>query len=584
MTSPENMNLLWASLIFEALQQLGLQHCVISPGSRSSPLALAAARHPQLELQIIGDERSAAFYALGWGRATGRAAVLICSSGTAVANYYPAVIEAAQDRVPLLIISADRPPELQHTGANQTIQQNQIFGHYPVLFRALPCPDPDFTPRALIQACTEAWEHSAKGPVHLNQPFREPLAPRPQPQPEHWQQALRKLQQGELNMPRSYRPQAALDRAGLERAQAQLSRAQRGLIILGRLPQSLHNANVEATLSAFNWPIMADVLSGFRFKAFAQHLNYHDLLLQIPEFKTRCRPDCILLVGDAPVSGPLLRWLKSLAESEDKPDCVQLLPHGGRADPHGLVDILLRGELRQGLESLQRFETPQSLWLENPAKQMTDFVQTRLAQSWQEPAVLNAALELLPQDWGLFLGNSLSIRQVNSFASHVPMRAVAANRGTSGIDGNLSTALGWGQGLQAPVLMICGDLTLLHDLNALKLLRDHPLPFVLLVLNNDGGGIFHFLPLAREVEQPESGDAAHFERCFGTPHGLQFKEIARGFGLNYAQPEHLQALKTALEISMLSGQTSLIEVRTQRAENQSWQAQLTQDLRAHLYS
>jgi len=573
-----NLNQLWATLIVEELIRQGLNRFCISPGSRSTPLTVAVARHPQAQAKLAYDERGAAFYALGQGRALGRACVLICTSGSALSHYYPAIIEAAQDQVPMLILSADRPPELQASGANQTIQQTGLYGDYVRWQYHFPCPDLKISATTVLSTVDQAvyrTQGPAPGPVHLNLPFREPLAPEPQDDlPAAYLDNLQAWQSQTTAY--THYPQVSLmpPPAALEAAKAHLQATRRGLLLLGRLHSQAEQQAALQLAKALNWPVCADLLSGLRLAAdFPQRLDYYDLLLQTQVLQT-LQPETVLQVGGPLISAALQKHL----QQHPPQHYLQVLQGPFRQDPNHQISLRLEGDLPHLCQALSP-ERPLPLDPDWAQSWQTHNAQaaTLLQNAFQhqadlsEPAVAWAVSRALQPHQVLFLGNSMPVRDMDRFASagQAPL-AIAANRGASGIDGNLATAIGFAQGHGAPGLLLCGDLTLLHDLNSLQLLQQHPYPFTLLVINNQGGGIFHFLPISQFTDV--------FEPWFGTPHSFSFEHAAHMFQLDYRAPRNLAELNTAIACSQSQTSPMLIEVQTDRHENFQLHQALTQQL------
>lgn len=569
-----NLNVLAAELLIEELLRNGVDCFCVAPGSRSAPLALAVARRAADKAHVHFDERGAGFFALGHARATGRPAVVITTSGTAVANLLPAVVEAAMDGVPLLLLTADRPPELRATGANQTIEQPGIFGRYARWQFDLPCPDEKIPFTALLTTVDQAVfraQYPLAGPVHLNCMFREPLGPQTVAFPRHavleplaqWMNAAEPLT-------RYTAPHATVapdEAAALAKLIAQ---AERGLVVLGRLPGGKPPAALLPLLRALGWPVFADVQTGLRDAAEA--IAHADLLLLAPALQKKWRPDVVLHLGGGLVSRRVADFLRESAPQHYvlvHPSPVRLDPahqvtHRVVADVElfcaGLAKRLPKRSPRAGLALWQRADAVAAQVLE---------LQLKPAQKISEPAVARWLSAALPAEHALLLGNSMPIRDMNMFACAAPRRVVA-NRGASGIDGLVATAAGFAAGSGQPVTALLGDLALLHDLNSLALLAAVKQPVVLIVINNDGGGIFSFLPVA------QSG--SDFERFFGAPHGLTFSAAAQQFGLPYAAPTTLPELDKAYRTACASGRPALLEVRTDRRQNHAEHAALQREL------
>lgn len=570
-----NLNTLWAQLTVETLIAQGLRQFFISPGSRSTPLTLAASQHPEATCVVIHDERSAAFQALGYGRWQGKPAALICTSGTALANYYPAVIEAAQDMIPLVVLSGDRPPELRDCGANQTIQQQHIFGSYVREFVEMPTPQARLSPRFVVSRIEQALCRAlrpVKGPVHLNFPFPEPLTPSPsQAEAEDYAEAM-----SELVLPQTHYLQpppqhpSALNLKDLAQKQ--------GLLLIGRLPPALEKDAILALADALQWPTFADPLSNLRpaLATRAYGLSAYDLLLRQADFKALLHsnpPEVVLHLGQGFVSKQLLLFLAQHLETHAACPYIQVTDNPRPQDPtyqvsthviqcpaafaqSQLTTLAPRPQPAQSLRAFEAFQTQARQHLKTWTH--TDAI--------TELGVAAGCLEHLGESV-LFVGNSMAIRDIDSVLdAQTPL--LVGSRGTSGIDGNLAMLAGVITASAQPATLLCGDLALYHDLNSLGTFRNLPAGAIVVVVNNQGGGIFSFLPVAHAhggVNDPE-----RVERYFGTPHPWHFESAAQLFGLHYAQPTHpkdfCQALTTAHHKAQ-QGQSTLIEVKTDRHVN-----------------
>lgn len=563
MTTPAdapNINYQWAGLIVEELIRCGVAGFVISPGSRNSPLSISAARHPAARAWVHFDERGAAFFALGLARQTGCPAVLICTSGSAVANNLPAAVEASASQIPLLIVSADRPPELIDCGANQAIEQPGIFGRYVRWEATLPCPTPAIDPAYVLttvdQAVARCFGGNA-GPVHLNCMFREPLAPVAGPDaPPHdgagldrWRQTTEPWTVYSAESARlSDHEQAGI----LDRVQT----CARGLLVFGALRDPAERAAARALSEALGWPVLADVCAGLRGPgAPGSLMRWGDLILLDETIDDAWTPAFVIHAGGALTSKrtqqALERW---------RPEYLRVCLGGTRRDPGHIVtqrcDVAPADFCAWLAACLTGYPpgAPPAAW------RARDAACEAAIAAWeaQQPGLTEIGAARIvagraPEGATVFLGNSMPVRLADSYAW--PARdgvAFVANRGASGIDGNLATAAGLAAASGGPVIALVGDLTALHDLNSLALMRSISTPLVVVVLNNDGGGIFHHLPIAAEHDV--------FERCFGTPHGLRFGEAAAQFGLCYANPSGAEALGEALDLALAASSPTLIEV------------------------
>ncbi|MHB8835660.1 MAG: 2-succinyl-5-enolpyruvyl-6-hydroxy-3-cyclohexene-1-carboxylic-acid synthase [Candidatus Methylomirabilia bacterium] len=565
--STARLNTLWGRLLVEELSRCGVAFVCVSPGSRSTPLTAAVAGSGVIASAIWLDERGAAFHALGRARATGRPAALICTSGTAVANYLPAVIEAAQDGVPLVVVTADRPPELIDAGANQAIRQPGLFGDYVRWSFTLPAPDADITSRLVLSTVDQALHRALgppAGPVHINCMFREPLEPAGE---EPWPEDLPlRWRQGDEPLTDYARAVAAPDAGCLERVVATLSAARRGLLVIGSLVLECERVAATALAERLGWPLAADIRSGLRLGAgVVNRVPYIDQLLLSARQRAAFAPDVVLHLGGQPTSKRLTQALSALPDTV----VISVQNHPFRHDPahritHRLQSnldrfcALLTGQLAPGATAAAGAwgaGLREASALAGAA--IDDFV---AAAPFGEIAAARIVSREIPAGHGLFLGNSMPIRDMEMFAgTSGPRPEVAANRGASGIDGVVSTAAGFACGLGRPTTLMIGDLSLLHDLTALVHLRALPQPLVIVLLNNGGGGIFQFLPIA--------GHPDLLDPWFTAPHDVEFAGIQRLFGIPWHRPATAVEFAAVYRAACASGASTLIEVRTDRVEN-----------------
>jgi len=566
-TSFPNINAYWAHVLVHNLQLAGVECFCMAPGSRNTPLLWAVAELPEASRIVHFDERALAFYAVGRAKATGRPAVLICTSGTAAANFMPAVVEASMSRTPLLLLTADRPPELLDCGANQAIDQDRLFGRYARWYCELPCPEPgeflaphSYRLTAIAQAVYRATRAPA-GPVHLNCLFREPLAPLP----DLTSKPLRLDDKKPLTRYHAPAPHCAK-----ETVQLVLDKMERGagLLAIGALSRQEDMAAVQRLARACPWPVLPDIASGLRLGYDAPAvLHYHDRMgagaesFKMPHAR-------ILHLGGPFVSK---RFLELAASSADY---IHVDLHPFRQDPAHCVTERIEaapGAFAEGLLGLsgESAAPKQMTLLKRSSNRVSEIIDEWLnAQSvLTEIHIARTVSRLLPADSILFLGNSMPIRDMDLFGAHDgPPCTIIVNRGASGIDGNIATALGAAEASGKPATAILGDLAALHDLNALAMAGKTRQPFVLVVINNNGGGIFSFLPVA---DHPK-----HFETCIATPHGLSFDKAAAMFGLAYRAPATPAAFAASYRKALKHPGATLIEVSTNRQENRLQHRQL----------
>ena len=547
----------------DELVRCGVREACTSPGSRSAPLVLSLVRDTRLRSTSHLDERSGAFFALGLAKASGRPVALACTSGTAAANYAPAVIEAYEARVPLLVLTADRPPELRELGAGQTIDQVKLYGSAAKWF--VQVDDHAATPervRWLRQlACRAYWTalEGRPGPVHLNFSLREPLVHHgPLPDEEPGGRAG--------GRPWVTRPRrtAALDPALLDGLADELERRPRAIVVAGRAER---DPRLGGALAAFaeraGFPLLAEPTSGARRGPGA--IAHYDALLRDPAWGAARAPELVLRAGDLPTSKPLRQWLHGLG-----PETLQIAfdPEGAWQDPGGAVATLLAADPRTVLDELaERLpRKPRARgWLEEwtgPDRAAAGAIAGVLGArpELSEPRVAAELGVRLPAEATLVVASSMPIRDVETFfpARPSPPR-VLANRGANGIDGTASTAFGVAAAAPGPVALLTGDVALLHDVGGLLAARRLGLALAIVLLDNDGGGIFHFLPVA--------GEGAAFEQHVATPHGVDFAQVAALYGLAHERVAAPEPFRDALDRALTSAGTTLIHVRTDREEN-----------------
>ena len=566
-----NRNTALASAMAEELARSGVERAVVSPGSRSTPLAVALWREPGIEVTVILDERSAGFFALGTALASGRPAAVLCTSGSAAANLHPAVVEADEASVPLIVLTADRPPELRDIGAGQTIDQLKLYGDAVRWFCDVGTHEADDDGllhfRAVAcRAHTQAVGDPRPGPVHLNVPWREPLAPIVEDGSVTATDALALEGRGDAPLT-AISP--AVPRAAeglLDRLAERMESQPRGLIVAGRQMQPGLAEPVSALAATAGYPILAEPTSQLR-------RGPHDRSLVVSTYDHIARdrpaglePQLIIRVGDLPTSKPLRQWLAAVEGLEQ----IVIDPAGEwrdptrraerivRADPaataHSLTERLSR--LRPGASAVAGSPFA-SGWLEADAA-VRDAVDARLSEldELSEPGVWTALGRELRDGDSVFAASSMPVRDLETFLRPGPEGVrIAANRGANGIDGLVSTAAGLAAGSGSRTWAVLGDLALLHDLGGLAAVRHAP-ELRLIVIDNSGGGIFHFLPQAESMPREE------FEALLGTPSGLDPAGAARLFGLSVEAPQSQAELDEAL-----AGEATAIVVRTDRVRN-----------------
>jgi len=543
----------------DELARSGMEHACTSPGSRCTPIVMSLVADGRIRCWSHLDERCAGFFALGAAKASGRPVAVTCTSGTAAANLVPAVIEARWAAVPLLVLTADRPAELREVGAGQTIDQLKLYGNAVKWFFEVAADDA--TPARLrwarTLACRAYWTAlgGRPGPVHLNFPLREPLT-LDQPLPED--DTARADSRPYVIVEPPARPNAA-EGPGPHPSGRLLIVAGAGTPDPAALAEFAARARI---------PLLADPLSGARRGPAA--IAHYDLLLRDPAFAAGHRPEFLFRVGDLPTSKPLRAWLASLG---DVPQ-IAVDPDGDWQDPDSVVGM----RIRSALPTPEQIATEPG-WLDAWAgadAKVADAIDSELHRAdLSELLVARRLLDLVGGDAILFIASSMPIRDVETFlpaGDELPL--TLANRGANGIDGTVSSAFGAAAATGRPVLLLIGDVALAHDIGGLLAARRLELGLTIVLLNNNGGGIFEFLPVAL------LGDA--FEEHVATPHGLDFAKAAALYGCTHELVRDLVELEDAVRRSVRSAGAQIIEVRTDRRGNEALHRTLTEQARAAL--
>ncbi len=577
MTPPDRAAYAYIGAFVDELARAGVRHVCIAPGSRSTPLALTIAAHPALRSWVHLDERSAGFFALGMARATGNPVALLCTSGTAAANFFPAVVEARNACVPLLVLTADRPPEMRDVGAAQTIDQNRLYGEHAKWFVNVALPDT--TPELLRYARTLAGRAAAMataapaGPVHLNFPLREPLVPtavepptdisvgdllawRGRPDREPWVAVADALPD--------------LDDATTREIAKRLNAAQRPLIVCGPQADPQLGAPLATLACALGAPLLVDPLSQVRWGSHdhAAIVDRYDAALRDERTAARLAPDVIVRIGGPPTSKALLQFLQRhatarhvIVDATRWPDPTLLAADVIHVEPR----LFCRRLLDHGLAHKPSSAEWLACWrrMNDCTARALDAYVAGLDETF-EGGVLATIAALVPANGTLFVSSSMPVRDLDSFGAGDarPLR-VLANRGANGIDGVVSTALGAAAAAReqdsGPLVLVIGDIAFYHDMNGLLAAKLYALDATIVVINNDGGGIFSFLP--------QAAHPAHFEELFGTPHGLDFAPVAQLYGACYSRVDDDASLRTAVTAGIAGRGLRIVEMRTNRERN-----------------
>ncbi len=578
-----HLNDLWGELAVEELVRCGVNSFAMSPGSRSTPLVYAVSQNKRAKSAVHFDERGAAFYALGYAKATGIPAALICTSGTAAANYFPAVMEASADHVPMIILTADRPPELRQAGANQTIDQFNLFGKYVRFQMDIPCPDERIKPEFILTTVDQAIyraQRSPSGPVHLNFMFREPLAPTGKK--VSFRIYLQSIAGWLKNSPpfTVYAPvQTALSKGAVQNISSIINESKSGIIIAGKL-NAPDSKSVLILAKRIGWPVFPDIASGLRLGVKSNNVIFsYDQLLLSEKFQ-KFRPDTVLHFGSQPVSKRLLQFL----ESSSPKNYIRIANHPERHDPNHQLTLRIESDItgfcRQIIERVSRKSVSRQAVQFRPLSRIVKVTLAKILDASPnnritEPAVARIVSKLISKEGALFLASSLPVREMDMYAAtegaNVP---VEYNRGVSGIDGTIASAVGYANGISKAVTLLIGDLAFLHDLNSLAFVKQSKFPITIVTINNDGGGIFSFLPVA------EIGKA--FEPFFGTPHGLSFEQSANQFSISYYCPQSITDFIKIYSASQKLKRSSIIEVSTERRANRLLTRQISQAIKTEL--
>lgn len=579
-----NINSLWASLVVEELVRLGVTQFIISPGSRSTPLVVAVANNERAQSVVHFDERGAAYFALGYARATGKPAALICTSGTAVANYLPAVVEASLDMVPLIILTADRPPELLDTCSNQTITQPGIFSGYVRWQFGFPTPSNDMSPEFILTTIDQAVYRaisSPSGPVHLNFMFREPLAPTEVKGSFTYYLHNVSYWHGTETPYTSYAAASSLPTEDkLEAVVNELHDSTRGLLVVGHLRTERERQAVAAMADRLGWPMFADIASGLRGGDHRATVDHFDFVLSSKRFVEHHQPQTVLQLGARLTSKRLIEFLKEVAPAR----YILVANYPLRVDPTHQVTDRIQCDIAAICEAIAARieERSPSEWfadwrLSSQSAGKTIEKSVDSAKSFTEAAVARLVATQIAEDSALFLASSMPIRDMNQFAPSAGFRVpVGSNRGASGIDGTIASAAGFAHGLGRSVTLLVGDLAMLHDLNSLALVRQSGIKLTIIVMNNNGGGVFGYLPVA--------GFEEIFEKYFVTPHGLNFQQAAAMFDIPYLQADSSHTFTTAYRNAQSSSATTIIEILIDRATNQKFHTDLMSDFARRLDS
>lgn len=570
MQENEKLTRFTANFIDE-LAKSGLAHAVISPGSRSTPLAMTVCEHPAIQEWIVVDERTAAYFALGMAKQTKMPVALICTSGTAAANYFPALIEAYYNRVPLIVLTADRPHELRDIGAPQVIDQIKLFGEHVKWFHEMSQPEATDEILSYVRTTANRAIHIAKsgnpGPVHINFPFRDPLVPN---------FSIENLwgNNEDHSYHQLYEGKKQIREEVFHQFNEKLITLEKGLIVCG--PQE-DEATAEAIAKlADRWqiPVLADPLSQLRAGKHDKDvlIENYDSMFRDETLRNQLKPDFIIRFGAMPVSK---YYDKFTSEHQDARHIVVEPYEGFRQPTKQPTEIYYAHpvDFINGLLAITDWTGDQD-WLtkwQQLNKKATNHIEQSNVDQLTEGVAVRELIKAMPTDSVLYVGNSMAVRDLDTFFMRTDKQiTLLANRGVSGIEGLISSALGAAATTTKRVTLLIGDLAFYHDLNGLLIGKQYELDLTILLMNNNGGGIFSFLPQANEPK--------YFEKLFGTPLHIDFKHAITMYQGTYRLVDDVVQLKKELQESYQRNGTTVIEVRTDREENMRWHRQIWQQI------
>jgi 2-succinyl-5-enolpyruvyl-6-hydroxy-3-cyclohexene-1-carboxylate synthase len=577
----------------DELQRAGLRNVVICPGARSTPLALTFAAQSELRVWMHIDERSAGFFALGMAKRLREPVALVCTSGTAAANFLPAIVEARLTHVPLLVLTADRPPELRDTGAPQAIDQNRLYGTHVKWFVEVALPEASNeglrSIRTLANRSVALTMAVPAGPVHLNMPFREPLTPESLPGQRLLAPELRERAawsgraDGAPYVAVKDAPLGIISDEDVRQLARRLGTISDGLIVVGPGVRPELAGPLLALAERLDYPILADPLSSLRSQSGHRHAEHviasYDAFLRLDRVVARLKPQIVLRFGAMPTAKPFLLYLKHYA------DCPQIVIDGQSdwQEPTQYASELIHADplnLCLAFEKIlaEYVDFKRSSWLTTwqsieQATRETLHAAIQTFESLFEGRIFTELATLLPEQATLYVGNSMPVRDLDTFFWQSEQAIhIMGNRGANGIDGVVSSALGASAagGQKKATVLVIGDLSFLHDLNGLLAAHLHKLNLTVILVNNDGGGIFSFLPQAAHPE--------YFEQLFGTPTGLDFRPAIQMYGGSYTRINTWEEYREAVRKSIGQGGLHVVEVCTERESNVRMHRQLWQNV------
>jgi 2-succinyl-5-enolpyruvyl-6-hydroxy-3-cyclohexene-1-carboxylate synthase len=537
----------FAATFVDELAAQGVEFACVSPGSRSAPVAIALQRHPKIRVFMHIDERSGSFFGVGLAKATGKPVALLSTSGTAAAEFHAAVVEASYSRTPLIVLTADRPPELRDVGANQAIDQQRLYGTaVRWFFDPGPPLDAPNAARLWRHLAARAYAEAATGPVHINLPFREPLVPPPGQLPPALGTAGQTVTVGRI-LPTPSQVTALA---------SALQRSQRPLVVAGEMRDG---DRLASALNRLGLPVLAEPSSQLRRPETGAAIESYEALLRAG-WSLQHGPDLVIRLGGTPTSKVLSAWLAAASAptfliDPDRAwrDADQVVSNVVVCDPQGLLEAL---------PPLDRSGWREE-WVAAGKKATAAISATFVSTPMHEGHIVRALAARLPDTGQVFVGSSMPIRAADSFWPLAKaQQRFYGNRGASGIDGLVSTGIGLAAGRSAiPTVLLLGDLSAYHDMNGLWALRRHGLRATVVVCDNNGGGVFNFLPQSQHQDV--------FEEIFATPLGLDFAQVARLYDLVYSPVTDRSGLEPALSDAMNAQTSTMVVVRFKREDSVS---------------
>lgn len=561
----KNLNIYWAELIVEELIRCGVDYFCISPGSRSTPLVVAIARNKKARSVICYDERGSAFHALGFARATNKAAAVITTSGTAAANLYPAVIEASNANVPMLVLTADRPQELIDTGANQTINQEHIFGKFTRWQFNFSCPTEQVLPEAVLTTIDQAVYRSSSnnpGPVHINCRYRKPLEPPSAGIKDSYIKNIKNWIDGTEPFTLYGKPIVTTDEETITSLANIINDTERAMVVVGELSSDVERKAVLKLIKKMNLTVYTDITSGLRLTDCPTHImRYFDQELLSAAFNEFVRPSLVLHLGGRITSKRVNEFF-----AQNRPLQYILINNlHDRCDQIHAVTTRIESDLSWICELLSKKVTQKNAFLNifsQKAQEVEQIITKNIdaEEEISEPFVARQISADIADHSGLFLSSSMPIRDMDLYGKTGRQSiSVAANRGVSGIDGVIATAAGFAAGKKKSTTLLIGDLAFIHDINSLALVNNLQLPMIIILINNRGGGIFHFLPISKSEDV--------FERYFAAGHDYSFGGVCETFKIDYCKVTDKAGFINTYRSAIEKALPAVIEVSTDRESN-----------------